>query len=205
MKNMCVGTYKEAARTIPLLVAIACNLGWLLGAGMRFLHRFPPLGRQRIHKCQGWIRSCTSEPGTWRGMGLGGREKGASIDLLPSGLALSLYLCDCRLHAYHSCPCRGILSRKQRPGRLLNLIASTSRMGLRVWLRNPGAGGQDSPGPESALGPCTVPISLLTGAHWVIWAARAQPWWDVPRSTVDLPWTSPARKGPSLGLILWGL
>lgn len=36
-----------AALKIPALVAIACSLGGPLGAGVRFLRTFVPLGRQR--------------------------------------------------------------------------------------------------------------------------------------------------------------
>lgn len=56
-------TYEMATLTIPALeAAIAFILGGPLGAGVKFRHGSPPLGKQRIHKGQGWIRSCASEP-----------------------------------------------------------------------------------------------------------------------------------------------
>ena len=105
---------------------------------------------QRDHRRTGW----------WRGAGGGGWA--AMTCLLLSQPQAFIYVPADGMH-YHSHPCRGILPRKGRPGRLINCTASDHRVRLNVLLQNPGAGGRDSPGPKLALGHCTVPSPLLMG------------------------------------------
>lgn len=75
-----------------------------------------------------------------RSMGVGKRGSALICFLLSQPQAVICVTADCT--RYHSCPCRGTLPKKVRPGKSINCIASNGRVGPNVWLQTPGARGQ---------------------------------------------------------------
>lgn len=136
-----------------------------------------------------------SEGGHGGGEGCGGREKGASVDLLPTGSAPGL--CDCRLRALSQLPTRRYFAQEREAREVDTLHAGNGRVGPNVWLQNPGASGQDWPvvrivqvqnwpwDPSPWTSPCRKGPIGPSGA------ACALSQWDAPASTADLLWTPP--------------